>query len=514
MRRSTGLALLLTGGVIAASGVAVPAQATVRSAPARTTAAGDLKTDIDQILADSRLNGATFGVTVRNAKTGATLYDRGGDQQVIPASNNKIETSAAAFGILGTGYRFRTNVSTSGGKLYLKGTGDPTLGADAYDKLAAAVAAKGIKTIKGGLVADDTWFEGPRIPPDWDPTDLPYTYAAETDALTVSADDVFDVGSINIAVTPAAVGQPPNVTLDPQTSVVTIENQATTGPAGSASTLSVDRTVGTNTIVVTGSYPADGARSDHQATVQDPAMYAADVFRRALAAHGVTVTGDTTRGTTPKAAKLVTTRQSMPLSQLATPYLKLSNNMIAEILVKAIGHKVTGHGSWTAGLPVIAKYLKTLGVDTSQVHQTDGSGLGRTNHTTVKQLSTVLKAVQSKSWFPVFYNAIPIAGQPDELVGGTLKSRMVGTPAAGNVHAKTGTLTGVTALSGYVKDPSGQRLIFSIVFNGYQGGAPTDLQDKIAVRLASGSSGAAVNSVRSTANRPAQNLECSWTRTC
>ncbi|MGH3381774.1 MAG: D-alanyl-D-alanine carboxypeptidase/D-alanyl-D-alanine endopeptidase [Actinoallomurus sp.] len=513
MRRSTGLALLLSGGVIAAVGVASPAQSSVRSAPARSATAGDLKTDLDKILADSRLNGATAGVTVRNATTGATLYDHGSDQQVVPASNNKIETSAAAFGILGTGYRFRTNVALRGGKLYLKGTGDPTLGADAYDKLAAAVAAKGVKSVPGGLVADDTWFEGPRIPADWDPTDLPYTYAAETDALTVSADDVFDVGAINIAVTPAAVGQPPNVALDPQTSVITIDNQATTGPAGSASTLSVDRTVGTNTIVVTGSYPADGAKSDHQATVQDPALYAADVFRRALKAHGVTVTGDTTRGTTPHGAEVVTTRQSIPLSQLATPYLKLSNNMIAEILVKAIGHKVTGHGSWTAGLPVIAKYLKTLGVDTSQVQQTDGSGLGRTNHTTVHQISNVLKAAQKKSWFPVFYDAIPIAGQPDKLVGGTLRSRMVGTPAAGNVHAKTGTLTGVTALSGYVKDPTGQRLIFSIVFNGYQGGAPTDLQDKIAVRLASGAGSAAVNSVTS-APRSAQNLECSWTHSC
>jgi serine-type D-Ala-D-Ala carboxypeptidase/endopeptidase (penicillin-binding protein 4) len=247
-------------------------------------------------------------------------------------------------------------------------------------------------------------------------------------------------------------------------------------------------------------------------------MYAADVFRRALAAHGVTVSGDTTRGTTPSHAKVVTTRQSMPLSQLATPYLKLSNNMIAEILVKAIGHKVTGHGSWTAGLPVIAKYLKTLGVDTSQVKQTDGSGLGRTNHTTVTQLSNVLKAAQSKSWFPVFYNAIPIAGQPDQLVGGTLRSRMVGTPAAGNVHAKTGTLTGVTALSGYVKDPSGQRLIFSIVFNGYQGSAPTDLQDKIAVRLAGGPGDAGSAAARSAAtsgnSASAGNLECSWTHTC
>jgi D-alanyl-D-alanine carboxypeptidase/D-alanyl-D-alanine-endopeptidase (penicillin-binding protein 4) len=159
---------------------------------------------------------------------------------------------------------------------------------------------------------------------------------------------------------------------------------------------------------------------------------------------------------------------------------------------------------------VIAKYLKTLGVDTSQVMQTD-AGLGHTNYTTATQISNVLKAAQRKSWFPVFYSALPVAGQSDRLVGGTLRSRMAGTPAAGNVHAKTGTLTGVSALSGYVKDPSGQPLIFSIVFNDYHDGAPTDLQDKIAIRLAAGASTAAVTS---TPRRSTQSLECSWTRSC
>ncbi len=504
MRRSTRLALLLAGGVIAASGVAVPAQA-APSAP------GDLKTDIDRILADPRLDGATAGVTVRDARTGAVLYTHDADQRVVPASNNKIETSAAAFGILGAGYRFRTKVSVRGGDLYIKGTGDPTLGAAAYDRLAAAVAAKGVTRVRGDLVADESWFEGPRLGPDWDPTDFPYAYAAEISALTVAADDVFDVGSVDVAVKPTVVGRPPEVALSPETGVVTIDNRATTGPAGSAATVSVDRTVGTNTIVISGSVPADDTTFDDLATVQDPALYAADVFRRALRAHGVTIAGDITHGTTPRGARVVTTRRSIPLSRLATPFLKLSNNMIAEILVKAIGHQVTGHGSWTAGLPVIARYLRTLGVDTSQVEQTDGSGLGHSNYTTATQLSNVLRAIQRKPWFPVFYDAIPIAGQPDPLVGGTLRSRMAGTPAAGNVHAKTGTLTGVSALSGYVTSSGGERLIFSIVFNGYRGGAPTDLQDRIAIRLASG---AAVSAAVSAARRPGSSLECSWSRSC
>ena len=136
--------------------------------------AGDLKTDLDKILADSRLNGATAGVIVRDAavRRGAVRPQRG--HAVTPASNNKIETSAAAFGILGTGYRFRTRMySSARSNLYLKGTGDPTMGAADYDRLAADIAAKGIKKVPGDLVADDTWFECPTVNPRLGPHRLP-----------------------------------------------------------------------------------------------------------------------------------------------------------------------------------------------------------------------------------------------------------------------------------------------------------------------------------------------------
>ncbi|WP_345429223.1 D-alanyl-D-alanine carboxypeptidase/D-alanyl-D-alanine endopeptidase [Actinoallomurus vinaceus] len=505
------LAVLAGGAVVATTAVALAQTDTSTATPTAATS-GDLKTDIDNILTDSRLNGASIGVIVRNAKTGAVLYDRNSDTQEIPGSNNKIETSTAAFGILGAGYRFKTTVYTRGANLYLKGTGDPTLRGADYDKLAAAVAAKGIKKIKGNLIADDTWFDQEYTPPGWDPTDLPYSYGAGISALNVSPDDVFDAGSIGVTITPGTEGQPVKVTLNPPTSVVQIVNHATTGKAGTSSTVSVDRTGGTNKIVVTGSYPANGGKEDHLSTAPNPTQYAADVFLRALKAHGVKVVGATKRAATPKGAKAVTTRKSMTLSQLATPFLKLSNNQIAEILTKAIGRKAAGKGTRTAGIAAISRYLKTLGVDTTKVKQTDGSGLSRTNKTTPKQASVILKAVQSKPWYSTWYNALPIAGQADKLVGGTLASRMKGTAAAGNVHAKSGTLTGVTALSGYVKDDTGQPLIFSIMFNGYQGGAPKDIEDKIAIRLASGKSAATQSTLRKETAQNGGNLESSWTK--
>ncbi|HEY8481812.1 MAG TPA: D-alanyl-D-alanine carboxypeptidase/D-alanyl-D-alanine-endopeptidase [Spirillospora sp.] len=478
MIKNVGIALVLGGSMAIGGAAALPAHAAL---------GGDLAEDLDAILSDDRLQGATVGVIVRDAKTGATLYDRTGGGSVVPASNNKLQTSAAAFDILGPGYRFRTTVSVKGGNLYLTGTGDTTMRAAEYDRLAAAVAAKGITRVRGDLIADDTWFDDRRTPADWDPTDLQYAYAAQTSALTVSPNDDFDAGSVQIDVAPGSrEGDPVRVGLTPDTDVVKIDNRAVTGAPGSQSTLAINRSNGSNTIVVTGSYPVDGQPTNALRSVEEPTLYAADVFRKALARHGVRVAGATERGRTPADARVVAARTSMPLSRLATPFLKLSNNVMAETLVKAIGRKTRGRGTWEAGLPAVVADLRRLGVDTSQVTMTDGSGLSRGNHTTPEQLGTLLRNVRRRPWFPAWYAALPIAGQPDPMVGGTLADRMQGTAAAGNVHAKTGTLTGVTALSGYVRDPDGRTLIFSSVFNGYSGGAPKDIEDAIAVRLATG----------------------------
>lgn len=498
--------------VLLAGAVALTAPAV----PARASAPGDLRTDLDAILADPRLDGAAVGAVVRDAETGTVRYSRGAATRLLPASNLKIYTSSAALSLLGTGYRFHTGVlagpvsgSSVKGDLYLKGTGDPTMRAAEYDRLAAQVAAKGIKRVEGDLVADDTWFDAVRTPSHWDPTDLQYYYAAPISALTVAPNDDFDAGSINVSVTPGAEGEPVRVGLAPATDVVKIDNRAVTGRPGSPSTVAVNRADGSDTIVVSGSYPAGGSPLTVLRTVRKPTMYAADVFRKALKAHGVQVKGTTERGRTPARAARIASRASMPLSRLMVPFLKLSNNMIAEILVKAIGRKAKGKGSWDAGLPVIERYARSLGVPSARLEMADGSGLSRLDRTTAGDVSTVLRKVRKKQWFPGWYRALPVAGDPDRMTGGTLTSRMRGTPAAGNVHAKTGTLTGATALSGYVTDASGHPLVFSVILNGYRGGAPKDIEDRIAIRLAGGDTSAVLRTART-----GPQLECSWIKRC
>lgn len=515
-------AVVAAGAAVSASGSGEHHQAGAVAQVVDLKSSGDLKTDIDAILADPALAGAKAGVVVREAKSGKLLYTRSAETSVTPASNQKLATTAAAFAILGPKYTFRTSVmsraarkgTTLRGDLVLKGTGDPTMQAADYDRLAAGLAKKGVRRVTGRLVADDTWFDSQRVAKGWDPTDFPYSYAAQISALTMSPDKDFNAGSVSVDVSPGAEGQPVRVGTTPNVGYMKVDNKAVTGKAGSPSTLSVTRKTGTNVLTVTGSYPVGGSKYTGLYTVNEPELYAAAAFRKALKAHGVAVVGKTARGAAPKGSRTLAARNSMQLSKLATPYLKLSNNTIAEILVKAIGHKVRGKGTWAAGLPEVKRNLTRLGLNANHFTLTDGSGLSHSNKATAGQIVALLRATQRKPWFPTIFNALPIAGKPQPWVGGTLATRMVGTKAAGNVHAKTGTLTGASALSGWVNDPTGTRLTFSIVFNDYKATSTQvrGLQDKIAVRLAGG--GAAQRMTIRTVQTGRDGLECSWTGTC
>ncbi|MGH3544329.1 MAG: D-alanyl-D-alanine carboxypeptidase/D-alanyl-D-alanine endopeptidase [Mycobacteriales bacterium] len=454
----------------------------------------DLRSDLDKILSDPRLAAAKVGVDVRSASDDTSLYSRGVDEAVMPASNAKLFTAATALDVLGPDYQFRTTVHAAGkltgstlyGDLTLRGTGDPTVRPDDYDALAQGVAAGGIGRVEGRLLADASYFDDQRWNPNWDPAYEPYGYAAQISALTVATTEVFDTGSVQVDITAGKQGKPLEVSLSPAGDYVKLENTSTTGAPGSASTLVIDRPKGSNTVVVSGSHPSDATPVQKLRSVDDPALYAISIFRAALSKHGVTVTNESLRGSTPSAARVVASKESAPLGDIMTPFLKLSNNGIAEILTKTVGKKAAGEGSWRAGTKVIGERIRSFGVDTKALTLVDGSGLSFNDRVSARTVADVLSKVRGKKWFSIYNNALPVAGQSEKLVGGTLASRMVDTPAAGNVHAKTGTLTGASALSGYLRDSNRRTLVFSIFFNGYPGSAPTDIQDAVAVRLASG----------------------------
>lgn len=530
MRLSRRSLAVVAVTAVAAAGTAIALSA-VNSASADTTSDAALVATLDQVFGDARLTGSTTGMQVLDGATGSVIYSHNAGQRVIPASNEKLMTSAAALEVLGAGYRFHTVARYSGkrsgstvtGNLYLHGQGDPTMTYAQFDAIAAAVAKAGLKKFTGSLVADDSWFDRVPLGLDWSWQDETYADNAPISALTVAADANYDTGALSIADKPGtAAGKAGVLTVTPANSVVTIVNNTVTGKQGSADTVTATRAHGTNTITVSGSTPLKpSAAHTSLVAVPDPAKLAIGVFRDALKRHGVTITGATTTGAMPSSTTAITDHASITLGQLLPSFLKLSNNGHAELLTKAMGRARTpgSAGSWTTGLAASTGALKQLGVDTSRISMGDGSGLSRRDWLTTEQIATLLNAAQTRPWFATWYAALPIAGDPDPMIGGTLRSRMTGTPAAENLHGKTGTLTGVNALSGYVKDRSGRTLVFSSVSNA----APSnvaDILDRAAVALASSGATQSATLMQRKLNsteikphvvtRDGEQVECSW----
>jgi D-alanyl-D-alanine carboxypeptidase/D-alanyl-D-alanine-endopeptidase (penicillin-binding protein 4) len=509
------------------SGPATTSQAAPEVSFAAQAEDPELTAAIDTLLADPRLTDSMVSVLVRDAGTGEVIYSRDPDKRLNPASNAKLFSSAAALETLGTDYRFETDVLTSGrirghavrGNIYLRGGGDPTTLAADYQELAADLAAQGITRIQGNLVLDNSLFDDVPLGAAWSWDDEPFYYSAVTSALTVAPDTDYDSGTVIVETTAgAAEGDPVGIQLVPETSAIRIVNQATTGSPDSDYTLSVERRHASDVVVVSGSVPAGDGTSQDWVTVPDPTSYAGDVFRRALRAEGIRLWSVPREGTTPDDARVLASHASMTVGELMIPFMKLSNNMHAEALVKTLGAEVSGDGSTSAGLDVVLAYMESLGIDTSSLRLSDGSGLSRFDLVSTQDITDLLVGVRSEPWFDLWYDALPIAGNPERFIGGTLRSRMRDTPAANNLHGKTGSLTSVTALSGYVSNADGRPLVFSMVSNNYLS-SPRSIEDALGVTLASWSEAAPVAPVsprglqRSTDYGPAS-IECSWAKAC
>ena len=478
-------ALLLTAGLAGALSVSL-------ATPATAAVDKKLQTKLGSVLKDSRSR-TESAVAVLDAGSGELLYSRGGTRSLIPASNTKVLTAVTAMHVLKPGYRFSTEVIRRGrvtggvldGQLYLKGYGDPTARQSDYASLARQVKAAGITRVSGRIVADGSFFDAKRYNPGWSTSYASEYYAAQIAALTVAPNADYDTGTVIVRYKAAGKGRKAKITTTPAAAAkyVKIVNKTTTGSASSSTTFSARRGAGSNTITVRGRVRG-GASGSTLVTVDKPELYAAAVFRAELAKVKVTVVGASKIGTTPATKRTRLARDtSMPLSKLLVPFLKLSNNMHAEALTKAMGTRKGRPGSWADGLSYTKGYLKQLGVPMKGVSLTDGSGLTRRNHITPVALATTLQKVRSESWWPAFDAALPVAGNNTHLTGGTLRHRMNGTRAANNAHAKTGTLTGVTALSGYVTGRDGRKYVFSMISN-YAGSSPRPVENTLVVTLA------------------------------
>ena len=431
-----------------------------------------------------RLGPSTIhGVRVLASSSGEVLYERNPDLSLNPASNMKLLTSSAALAKLGPDYRYTTSVRSGRepdrkgkvrGDLFLVGGGDPVLELKDLEALADAVRAAGVRVVTGDLVTDDTRYDSVRLGTGWEWDDEPYYYAAQISALSI------DRGCLRVFVEPTSSGQPPRVRVEPTSAGITVRNTALTGAAGSLPELSVLRARGRNEIVVSGTIPSDAAPSRVVQTVEEPAIYAGEVFRSLLKARGVELRGSVIPGKASESTHPVAARQSPPLSEIAALFNKPSDNLIGEMLLKELGVASESVGSSAAGGRALLKWLGESGLPTRGVRVTDGSGLSRHDYVTPRLISELLRANLKQPWNAPFVNSLPIAA-----VDGTLRLRMAGTRAASNVRAKTGTLANVSALGGYVTNQSGERLVFSILINHHIGAVSAKrVEDQIAAARA------------------------------
>ncbi|MEK5039714.1 D-alanyl-D-alanine carboxypeptidase/D-alanyl-D-alanine endopeptidase [Sporosarcina sp. FSL K6-3457] len=451
--------------------------------------------ELQDMLNDSRLQGATTTISIRNATSGEIIYEQLGDTRVHPASVMKLLTGAAALETLGQDYSFKTELYTDGeirdgelhGNLYLRGQGDPTLTKPDLRAFVSELKTQGIQVIKGNVYGDDTWYDNVRLSQDLNWSDELVHTGAQVSALTLSPNNDYDAGTVIVEATPAKkAGQAGKVSMVPANRYMTVVNHTKTVAKGGKKSMTVERRHGTNTLVVSGTIPVGAKKTRSWASVWEPTNYTVSLFKQTIEEQGITfsTTSKVEIGIVPKGATLLTVKQSMPLSELYIPFMKLSNNGHAEVLVKEMGQVVGGQGSWNKGLAVMETTLADMGMDMTTLLLRDGSGMSHKNLVTANEVTRLLYAAQSKSWYPVFLNSLPVAGNEERFVGGTLRNRMRGTEVAGNVRAKTGLLNGVTALSGYVETKSGETLIFSIMVNNYLSGTVSEVVDEIVIMLA------------------------------
>jgi D-alanyl-D-alanine carboxypeptidase/D-alanyl-D-alanine-endopeptidase (penicillin-binding protein 4) len=440
---------------------------------------------------------ANWGVLVVNPRTGDTLYAHDAEKLFVPASNTKIVTGASSLLLLGPDFTWKTHLATRGelrdsvlhGDLVVTGRGDPTvssrLSGDAMEPLRAiadSLLTRGIRRIAGRIVRGNNSFTDSRWGAGWQWDYLDAGYAAGVDDL------FFNEGTVRIAVRGAGMpGFPVQVSTSPASTYPPVRIEAVTLPAGDNGSrprirLEVDSISGD--VFVRGAIAA-GDSTTQTLTLRDPATAYLFALREALIQRGIVV--DSTVSAVARASRdgradTLLTVQSAPLRDVLGEMMKPSQNQLAEIFLKTIGLELTGVGSADSGMRRVREQLLAWGAREDGFALRDGSGLTRNNFISPESIVHVLASMRNDPLFPVFFEALPVAG-----VDGTLRSRMRGTPAEDNVRGKTGTLARASALSGYVATLDGENLVFSLLCNNFTtpANAVTGMQNRIAIMLAS-----------------------------
>lgn len=445
----------------------------------------DLPSRLDAIFASQP--GAVYGCRVVDLGTGREIYSHNPDLPLMPASNLKLFVTATALDDLGPNYPLRTTLGYDGKNLWIIGGGDPACGDPSmsrarhepitamFDRWANVLRSKGIDRIAGNLYYDARIFDQQLVNPSWDHSLLGEWYAAPVSGLN------FNDNCIDITLWPTKSGQPMRVSFVPPTNLVRIINETRKGKGAGPD---VYRRGMADVYVVHGN-STKKTRLDSK-PVTDPAAFFADALRTNLKSHGISIAGRSMSA--PQGPNHAPRTLAVHQTRLADAIKRMdkdSQNLFAEALDKLVGHVYAMEalhkdepGSWPLGSAAAHAFLTRHHINASALVMVDGSGLSRQDRITVRQMTEMLRVVHHASYSAAFSQALPISG-----VDGTIKHRMTDIP--GKVLGKTGFISGVRSLSGYITTRHGHTLVYSIIYNQIKGGVMPyqKVQDRICEEL-------------------------------
>lgn len=441
---------------------------------------------IDEILQDPDLPSAIWGLVVQDARTGRVVLRRNADKILLPASNLKLYTTAVALDRLGPTFRYTTRLYHFGevtaggvltGDLVIRGSGDPTFGSEGHgdplEAWAEALAAAGVREVRGRIIGDDDVFEDARYAEGWDVTHV------ATEAYAPAAGGLaWNDNLVTIQIRGGAPGQPATVEADPP-GLVTVRGDARTRAGGGR--LDVERTLGTDEFTVHGGVPAS-YRGALRVPVANPTLYAVHAFASRLADAGVDVSraervdvDDIADEPDYEGARPLRAHVSPPLAEIAERINRESDNLYAEQVFRTFGG-----GSVERAAELVEAFVEEAGADPDGLSIADGSGLSRKDMVTPASLAAVLLEMRGHPAGRAFLASLPEGGG----AGSTLRNRLGSVP----VRAKTGSLLAVRCLAGYVDGPDGTPYVFVLFANNYttRGGRIADAQDAIVRAIATG----------------------------
>lgn len=482
-----------------------------------------LQSKIRLALARPELRRGAVGVKIASLNSGRVIFEDNAEKYLMPASNMKSFTVAAALERLTPDFRFVTSVyanakpdanGTLKGDLTIYGRGDVSFSTAFYegdyfrslDALADKIVQAGVRKIEGNLIGDDSYFTGSAIPSSWEWDDLQWYYGAEVSALPLNDN------ALDLSIKPASsAGSTCLIQIQPLNAVMRVVNNCRTTDASVKRDLTVKKDLDQNVLEVYGTLPVGDKGFTNYLTVSRPAELFVALLRQRLQQKGVTVSGQTriigakdkaflgaASNAAPGAAPVEIARlESFPFSLIAAKTMKPSQNLYTETILWTLGEQGKNLNlinlpaenplanpkaiSADKGIFVVQNFLQQIGIPEGSVVQYDGSGLSRHNLVTANALVQLYTYMSKQSRFAQTWRDSLTIGATD----GTLKTRFTGTLAAGNVRGKTGTIDQVSALSGYVTTAAGEPLVFSIIVNGVPAGrARTATIDEIVVNLA------------------------------